>query len=151
MRNVLLTLLAVIMIACGAANKSGETGTNAGTTAGTTAADGGTVATTSDAGATADAGSSTGTIECTLGSVYGDAPTIDPDNPVYSDSEWTQADIEAAFAQAQADNTTAYQAYHFAASADGSILECAFCACGCATTQGHLSAIDCFKDMHGFS
>jgi len=89
-----------------------------------------------------------GPIEC-FGTVYPGIAPIDPDNPVYSDAEWTQQEVTEAFAEAKAGNTLAYKAYK-AAYELGDILECAFCACGCEPLVGHLSATDCFKDMHGF-
>lgn len=87
---------------------------------------------------------------CALGSSTPDAPVIDPDAPVYEDDAWTQAEVEVAFAGAAAEDSPAYRAYK-AALAHPEYLECAYCACGCAHSDGHLSAIDCFKDMHGFT
>ena len=78
------------------------------------------------------------------------APLLDPDAPVYEDARWTQAEVEAAFAEAAAEDSAAYRAYKAALAYPG-LLECAWCACGCADSDGHLSALDCFKDMHGFA
>lgn len=87
---------------------------------------------------------------CELGSVYPDAHVIDPDTPNYSDAHWTQAEVEEAFVEAASDDSRAYQAYA-AARDHADLLECAFCDCGCAPSVDHLSAVDCFKDMHGFT
>ena len=91
-----------------------------------------------------------GEVSCELGSVYPDAEVIDSDDPTYSDGNWTQAEAQEAFAEARQDNTDAYRAYA-AARDHAELLECAFCDCGCASSVEHLSAVDCFKDMHGFS
>ena len=88
-------------------------------------------------------------IEC-LGSVYGDAPSIDPDYPIYDGEDYTQQEVTEAFAEARAQNSYAYQAYRIARD-NPELMECAFCSCGCAVTEGHISAVDCFKDMHGFT
>lgn len=87
---------------------------------------------------------------CDLGTAFPDAAVIDPDAPVYSDAGWSQAEVEVAFADAASTNSTVYRAYK-AANAHPDYLVCAFCACGCADSAGHLSALDCFKDMHGFT
>lgn len=85
-----------------------------------------------------------------LGSVYPDQGPIDPDSPVYSDQYYTQEQVTKMFAQAKADNTKAYQAY-LAGYKYPDLLECAFCYCGCASPPAeHVSALDCFKDIHGF-
>ena len=87
-------------------------------------------------------------VQC-LGTIYPNEGQIDPDKPVYS-SEWqTQEETEKAFAQAKADGTNAYKAYK-AAFDNPEVLLCAFCPCGCHESNKHQSAMDCFKDMHGF-
>lgn len=88
-------------------------------------------------------------IVCDLGTMYPDLPLIDPDNPDYEDAIYSKAQVKEAFAKDKADNGSAYRAYK-AALQHQDVLACAFCACGCAPSIGHLSAIDCFKDMHGF-
>ena len=87
---------------------------------------------------------------CDLGSMYPTAPLIDPDAPVYQGANWTQQLVDEAFAKAKADQTTAYLGYA-AARDHEKYMQCAFCSCGCGPSIGHLSAIDCFKDMHGFT
>jgi hypothetical protein len=101
---------------------------------------------------TADAGSGGAhqTVSCDLGTVYPSQQVIDPDNPVYQDASVTQAEVTEMFAQAKAEDTSAYRAYR-AARDFVEYMECPFCACGCAAGSGHLSAIDCFKDTHGFT
>lgn len=91
-------------------------------------------------------------LTCDLGSLYEGQPSIDPDDPGdYSEEGWSNEDVIAAFEQAKADDSDAYRAYLFARD-HSELLECAFCACGCSITdEGHLSASDCFKDMHGFT
>ncbi len=89
-----------------------------------------------------------GAPEC-LGTMYPGIGPIDPDAPVFSDATWTQQEVTAAFLEAKVQNSDAYRAYKAALSL-GDILECAFCICGCHESIGHLSAADCFKDMHGF-
>jgi len=89
-----------------------------------------------------------GPAQC-LGNMYEEAPVIDPDHPVFSDASHTAEQVAAMFAQAAAENSRAYQAYR-AARDQSAVLSCAFCACGCSSSPGHLSAIDCFKDLHGF-
>lgn len=84
-----------------------------------------------------------------LGTKYPGKGTIDPDNPDFEDALWTKEEVQNKFAAAKAQDLPAYHAYR-AASRASAVLECAFCACGCATSDAHLSAIDCFKDMHGF-
>ena len=87
-------------------------------------------------------------VQC-LGTIYPTDGQIDPDNPVYS-SEWqTQEETEKMFAQAKADGTNAYKAYK-AAFENPEVLLCAFCPCGCHESAKHVSAMDCFKDLHGF-
>jgi uncharacterized protein with PCYCGC motif len=86
--------------------------------------------------------------EC-LGTMYPGIGPIDPDAPVFSDANWTQDEVTAAFLEAKAQNSDAYRAYK-AALLLGDILECAFCTCGCHESIGHLSSADCYKDMHGF-
>ena len=54
------------------------------------------------------------------------------------------------FSIAKAEGMDAYKAYK-AAFDNAEVLECAFCNCGCYPEPGHLSATDCFKDMHGFT
>lgn len=116
----------------------------AGGTAGTTAAAGntGTGATAGSAGAAS--------VVCDLGTMYPGVALIDPDAPVFQDGTWSQQQVVDAFAQAKTDNSTAYLGYK-AARDYSQHLDCAFCACGCEGSIGHLSAIDCFKDMHGFT
>jgi hypothetical protein len=75
---------------------------------------------------------------------------IDPDAPVYQDAVWTQPEVDQAFAAAKAQSSSAYRAYR-AARDHAEYMPCAFCGCGCASAAGHASAIDCFKDMHGFA
>jgi hypothetical protein len=106
-------------------------------------------------GAGEDSSPATGTggstaLSCELGSMYPNQGVIDPDAPVFEDANWDQAKVSDAFAKAKADGTTAYLAYR-AARDYTQHLDCAFCACGCAPGIGHRSAIDCFKDMHGFT
>jgi hypothetical protein len=84
-----------------------------------------------------------------LGSLYGDAQVIDPDDPVYEDAAFDQAEVEQLFAEARDQGNETYGAYA-AAREHAAALEYAFCSCGCASTIDHLSAVDCFKDMHGF-
>lgn len=84
-----------------------------------------------------------------LGTKYPGKGTIDPDNPDFEDALWTKAEVQQKFAAAKAQGLAAYRAYKAAQRASG-VLDCAFCTCGCAASDGHLSAIDCFKDMHGF-
>ncbi len=88
---------------------------------------------------------------CTLGTIYPGVPVIDPDAPVYSDADWTQEEVEAAFAAAKAEDNIYYRGY-LAADKYPDLLECAFCSCGCAKASiHHRSDVDCFKDMHGFT
>lgn len=87
---------------------------------------------------------------CQLGTLYPSAGVIDPDSPVFSDEMHTQADVTDLFAKAKAESSPAYAAY-LAARENAGVLGCAFCACGCASSIGHLSAVDCFKDLHGFT
>lgn len=88
-------------------------------------------------------------VVCELGTKYPGQAPIDPDVPDFEEEGWTKAEVAAAFAADKAKNGPAYRAYK-AAVAHQDVLECAFCACGCGPSIGHLSAIDCFKDMHGF-
>ena len=99
-----------------------------------------------DAGAPLDAPA----VACTLGSVYGGRPPINPDDPQYEDANWTQEQVTEAFAMAKAKNSIAYRAYK-AAYAHPDIITCAFCPCGCSKGAGHKSGVDCYKDMHGFN
>jgi hypothetical protein len=91
-------------------------------------------------------------VVCDLGTIYPNEPLIDPDNPDYEDGSWTTQQVIDAFADAKAQDTQAYRAYR-AAFQYSQFLECAFCSCGCdAPSLGnHLSSMDCFKDMHGFT
>jgi hypothetical protein len=82
--------------------------------------------------------------------MYPNLAVIDPDAPQYSDANWTEADVAKLFSQAKIDQDLAYLAYR-AARDHADVLDCAFCSCGCAPSVGHRSAIDCFKDMHGFA
>jgi hypothetical protein len=84
-----------------------------------------------------------------LGTRWPGRQTIDPDNPDFEDQTWSKAQVQGKFAEAKQQGSDAYKAYK-AARVHASVLPCAFCACGCATLEGHESAIDCFKDMHGF-
>lgn len=77
------------------------------------------------------------------------AALIDPDNPTFADSAITNAEVREKFSRARERNSGAYRAYR-AALANADVLSCAFCKCGCAGGIGHVSALDCFKDMHGF-
>lgn|GEM_PF-6868320 len=88
-------------------------------------------------------------VQCTLGTMYPGVAVIDPDNPVYEDAFNTQAQVEQKFASGKIANSKAYRGYK-AAWKYPELLLCAFCACGCEDSPGHLSAVDCFKDMHGF-
>jgi hypothetical protein len=76
-------------------------------------------------------------------------PIIDPDNPVYSDADYTATQVKDIFAKAKAENSAPYRAYK-AARDNAEVLACGRCACGCVRSLGHLNADDCFKDMHGF-
>lgn len=98
-----------------------------------------------DAGVTADAGAG----ECTLGSFYADRDVINPDDPVYEDANWSQAEVTEKFAEAKATDAQSYRAYKIAYQYPD-LMQCGFCPCGCDRSLGHLSAVDCFKDMHGF-
>ncbi|GMV16146.1 MAG: hypothetical protein AMXMBFR56_43700 [Polyangiaceae bacterium] len=102
------------------------------------------------AGGGAGGGAGTAPVACELGTMYPELTVIDPDAPQYSDASWTQADVATLFAKAKTDGSMAYLAYR-AARDHSHLLDCAFCSCGCAPGIGHLSAIDCFKDMHGFA
>lgn len=85
-----------------------------------------------------------------LGSVYPDSGVIDPDDPKFSDEMYDTAQVKLMFQQAKTANSNAYKAYK-AALKYPELLECGFCNCGCAAPPAnHISAIDCFKDMHGF-
>lgn len=88
-------------------------------------------------------------VECTLGTLYPDRAVIDPDNPDYEEEFHSKAEVTQMFAKAKADNTKAYRGY-IAAKKYPDLLLCAFCPCGCGDNPGHLSAVDCFKDFHGF-
>ena len=87
---------------------------------------------------------------CELGSEHPDREVIDPDDPDYEDSNWTADQVQDAFAEARAEDDDAYRAYA-AARDHADLLECPFCDCGCGPGNGHLSAVDCFKGMHGFT
>jgi hypothetical protein len=84
-----------------------------------------------------------------LGTLYPDRQVIDPDNPVYEDAEWSQETVQQMFTSAKAQDAAAYRAYK-AARQHAYLLEWAFCACGCDDSAHHVSAVDCFKDMHGY-
>lgn len=86
---------------------------------------------------------------CQLGTMYPGVATIDPDAPVYQDKIWSQDLVTQSFADGKKQSSKPYLAYK-AAREQAGVLDCAFCACGCAQGVGHKSAIDCFKDMHGF-
>lgn len=83
-----------------------------------------------------------------LPSKWPDRAVIDPDAPAFEDAAYTREKVEELFAGAKASSSSAYRAYR-AARDHADVLACGFCACGCAA-DGHLSALDCFKDMHGF-
>ena len=85
-----------------------------------------------------------------LESVYPDEGVIDPDDPQFEDSTRTREQVQSMFAHAKETNSDVYWAYK-AASDSPELIQCAYCACGCAITEDHLSAIDCFKDLHGFT
>ena len=103
------------------------------------------------AGGVASGGSAGGaSVVCELGTMYPGEPLIDPDAPVFDDANWSQAKVSDAFAKAKLDGAKPYLAYK-AARDSAKVLDCAFCNCGCAPGIGHKSAIDCFKDMHGFT
>ena len=87
---------------------------------------------------------------CDLGTMYPNSAVIDPDNPDFEDAQHSRAQVIQTFADAKTADNQAYQAYR-AARDYADLLTCPFCACGCADSIGHLSAIDCFKDMHGFT
>ena len=89
-------------------------------------------------------------VTCDLGSSYLDLGVIDPDDPSFEDGDWAEEDVRDAFADARDHDSKTYRAYR-AAREHAGLLECAFCSCGCAASDGHLSALDCFKDMHGFT
>jgi hypothetical protein len=80
---------------------------------------------------------------------YPGVSPIDPDAPNFSDPDHTVDATKALFAKAKADNSAAYRAYKIAHD-NPEALQCARCACGCARSLGHISAVDCFKDLHGF-
>lgn len=98
----------------------------------------------------APAGDADGSGSGCLGTVYPDLAVIDPDDPSYADGDHTAEEVRAMFAVERADDTQTYRAYR-AAHTWPDLIECAFCACGCATGLGHVSALDCFKDLHGFT
>jgi hypothetical protein len=88
---------------------------------------------------------------CDYGTKYPNANVIDPDSPVYEDASWTQQEVVDNFVEAKSLGLPAYPAYR-AAREHSQYLECAYCKCGCGgPTLAHQSAIDCFKDMHGFA
>ena len=90
-----------------------------------------------------------GVMAC-LGTMYPNKEAINPDNPNYSDSLWSKEEVAKKFATAKSQNMKVYAAYK-AGYENSEVLECAFCDCGCNLQPGHLSAADCFKDMHGFT
>lgn len=140
------TVLTLVGPACSGTSSTGDTAAEtAGDPAGDVVAD-----VTSDPVPDPDEEEPAG-VACELGTIYPADGVIDPDAPVYSDSTWTQEEVEAAFAAARAENNAYYRGY-LAAHKYPEVLECAFCACGCASMSiSHLSAVDCFKDMHGFA
>ena len=86
-----------------------------------------------------------------LGSVYGpDVAVINPDNPDYEGDGYTHDEVAQLFTEARAANNQAYRAYR-AAYEHPDVVQCAFCLCGCASSVDHVSAEDCFKDLHGFT
>lgn len=84
-----------------------------------------------------------------LGTKYPEGSVIDPDNPDFEDVLNTKAEVIKKFATAKANNLPAYRAYK-AALTYAHLLPCAFCPCGCDGSEAHVSAVDCFKDLHGF-
>jgi len=155
-----------LALACGNDPAAGGTGGQAGThhhhedaSLGGATGSGGVVASDGSAGlggsgaageSGVDAAGDAPAVVCDLGTMYPTLDVIDPDAPVYSDASWTQDAVVASFAKAKAESSMAYLAYR-AARDYSHFLDCAFCSCGCAPGIGHLSAIDCFKDMHGFA
>lgn len=107
-------------------------------------------ASVADAAGTNDVGAPTAQpVVCELGTMYPTWPPIDPDNPDFEDDVFSKEQVIETFATDKAKNGDAYRAYK-AALVHQDVLDCAFCSCGCTPSIGHLSAIDCFKDMHGF-
>jgi hypothetical protein len=88
-------------------------------------------------------------IEC-RGSRAPEQALIDPDDPTYEDADFSNELVRTMFERSRTSNAAAYRSYR-AALENADVLSCAFCACGCAGTLKHVSAIDCFKDMHGFT
>lgn len=86
---------------------------------------------------------------CGTLTAHADWEVIDPDDPTFSDASWTNDEVRAAFDTARLENTDAYRAYRMAHERPD-LMVCGFCPCGCNGSLGHLSGIDCFKDMHGF-
>jgi len=135
MRPLLFALVGLLAVACGGKSDPVDSSVGGGT----------------DDNAAVDDTSSTDGVVCELGTIYPTAGVIDPDNPVYSGSDYSQAEVTAAFDEARADDSMAYRAYK-AAYTWPDVMECAFCSCGCADMSiDHQSAVDCFKDMHGFT
>jgi len=98
--------------------------------------------------ATTDANDDGAPVEC-WASQHPEWKVIDPDNPEYSDATYTAAQVKDIFAKAKASGSDGYRAYK-AARDNLEVLACGRCACGCVRSLGHLNAVDCFKDMHGF-
>lgn len=84
-----------------------------------------------------------------MGTGYPEANIIDPDAPDYEDASHTTEQVRGLFGDARAADSQAYRAYE-AAHANPDVMRCAFCPCGC-SAGGHMSAADCFKDLHGLS
>jgi hypothetical protein len=153
--KVVLLALTLALVGCQAdtpveGGAGGATATSTGGTGGTLSAGGTGGSAIGGAGGVSAGGS--GPVVCDLGTIYPNRQLIDPDNPDYEESGWTKQQVIDAFADAKAQNNQAYRAYR-AAFQYSEYMECPFCACGCAapSLSNHLSAIDCFKDMHGFT
>lgn len=86
---------------------------------------------------------------CKLGTGFPQLTLINPDNPDYAGDGYTKAQVKTLFADGKAKKSTAYLAY-LAAYENADYISCPFCDCGC-QAAGHLSAVDCFKTMHGFT
>lgn len=88
-------------------------------------------------------------VEC-RGTSMPERDVVNPDDPTFSDSNFTNEQVREMFAKSRANNAAAYRSYS-AAKANADVLSCAFCSCGCSGPLRHMSALDCFKDMHGFT
>lgn len=85
-----------------------------------------------------------------LGTVYPTRGVINPDDPNYEGDGFSKQQVSEMFSRVKAENGPAYRAYK-AAFNNADNLHYAFCGCGCALVSNHISAVDCFKDMHGFT